>query len=36
LVSVLQDGSDQRTEDTVESGPVFFETINMTGNGTEN
>jgi Tol biopolymer transport system component len=36
LVSVLPDGSDQRTEDTVSSGPTLFETINMTGNGTEN
>lgn len=36
LVSVLQDGSDQRTEDTISDGPVIFETINMTGNGTEN
>lgn len=35
LVSVLPDGSDLRVEDTPRSGPTFFDTLALSGNGTE-
>lgn len=35
LVSILPDGSDLRVEDTPTNGPTFFDSLSITGNGTE-